>query len=247
MQLALHGIWSHGSQNIYAETSVADIRHVMGRNSWYVQLQETEQTQASGPLAEDSLVLADRYGQATISTTLHQDGHVEAHSESTAAEDGSAASVAASVTGDSPGSTLSQEEMSAPAEAGPALPAAAASPPSQVPEMPSAGTQSYRPGDSEAVPISPVSSPRASAAPELSEPSEGPAHGASEHGGGIPEDEEAADDLASPEGRSPSAEERAPDDFSEGGQGICRGLVVASSCQAFGDQRGFAGQHMPLD
>ena len=171
-------------------------------------------------MAEDSLFLAECYGQATISTSLHQDGRVEAHSESTAAEDGSAATVAASMTGDSLGSTPSREETSATAEPGPALPAAAAAAPlSQVPGEPAAGDESHRLGDPEALaPLSPVSSPRASAAPELSEPSQGPTHAASEHSGGIGEDEEAADALASPEGHSPSAEEGAPDDFSEGGQ-----------------------------
>ncbi len=189
-------------------------------------LQEAEQRPASGPLAEDSLVLADSYGQATISTTLHQDGRVEAHSESTAAEDGSAATVAATMTGDSPVRAPSQEETSAPAESGPALPAAAAAaPPSQALEEPAARDEdeSHRLGGSEAtLPLSPVSSPRASAVPELLEPFEGPGHAAPEPGGGIAEDEEAADAFASPEGRSPSAAEGAPEDFSGGEQDSTR-------------------------
>ena len=226
---------------------------MVGSDSECVPFQELEQRQTSGPMAEDSLVLADSYGQATISTRLHEDGRVEAHSESIATEDGSAATVAASVTGDSPGSSHSREETSASAEAGPALPAAAAaaSPPSQVPEELVARDESHRLGDPEPVPpLSPVSSPRASAAPEPSKPYAGPARAASEHTGGNAEDEEAADASASPEGRSPSAAEGAPDDFSEGGPGICQDLEVAMLCKLLVisvHELGCAGQHMPHD
>ena len=72
-------------------------------------------------------------------------------------------------------------------------------------------------GSSGAVlPLSPVSSPPASALQELSQTSEGPAHFLSEDGSGIAEEEEEADALTSPEGNSPSAADEGPDDFSEG-------------------------------
>lgn len=66
-----------------------------------------------------SLVMSDRYGEATMAATLHEDGHITAHSESTAAEGGSSSALAASVEGE-PSSAHSPHEASAVALEGPA-------------------------------------------------------------------------------------------------------------------------------
>lgn len=177
-------------------------------------MQESERRQASGLLAEHSLVLADQYGQSTISTTLHDDGCVGARSESVAAADG----CAATVTGDSPDRAHSQEGTAAPAEAGPVSPvAAAAASFSQPLDAPAPREEPWMRGKAEAaVPLSPVSSPPASTGQVSSGTSEGRGHATSEHGSGNAEDGEEIDASVSVEGDSPSAAEGAPEDFSEG-------------------------------
>ena len=177
-------------------------------------------------------MLSDRYGQATISTTLHEDGRIEAHSESVAAADGSAATLAASVTEESP-RTHSQPSTPAGAGPAPAAAAAAAAPaPSQAPDEPAAGDAFCNPENSKTVlPLSPMSGPPAGAVQELPQTSEGSARAVSEHGSGNAEEEEEADALTSPEGNSPSAAEGGPDDFSEGLQDAPQTLDAAQALQ----------------
>ena len=201
-------------------------------------MQESDQRPASGLLAEQGLVLSDRYGQATISTPLREDGRIEAHSESAAAADGSAATVAASVTSDSPGSAHSQEGMSAPAEAAPAPSVAAAAASSSQPlEALDPPEEPHMLGNAEAVvPLSPVSSPPASTGQELSETSEGRARAILEQGSGNAEDREEPDAAASVEGHSPSAAEEAPEDFSEG-----TGKDILQAWRQHQIEQGFSG------
>ena len=64
--------------------------------------QDLDQAQQTGGKTEHKLVMSDRYGQATMSATLHEDGRIEAQTESTAAEEGSCSALAASVTAAGP-------------------------------------------------------------------------------------------------------------------------------------------------
>ena len=80
-------------------------------------MQEVDWRHGSGPTAAHSLVMSDRYGEATLSTTLHEDGHIEAQSESTAAEAGVSSSLAAAVKRGAADQSGSMEETSFPAEA----------------------------------------------------------------------------------------------------------------------------------
>ena len=61
-------------------------------------VQDLDQDQPTEGKTEHKLVMSDRYGQATMSATLHEDGRVEAQAESTAVEEGSCSALAASVT-----------------------------------------------------------------------------------------------------------------------------------------------------
>ena len=65
-------------------------------------VQDVDQAQQTEGKTEHKLVMSDRYGQATMSATLHEDGRIEAQTESTAAEEGSCSALAASVTAASP-------------------------------------------------------------------------------------------------------------------------------------------------
>lgn len=80
-------------------------------------MQEVDRRHGSGPMAAHSLVMSDRYGEATLSTTLHEDGHIEAQCESTAAEAGASSSLAAAVKRGAADQSGSPEETSSPAEA----------------------------------------------------------------------------------------------------------------------------------
>ena len=80
-------------------------------------MQEVDRRHGSGPVAAHSLVMSDRYGEATLSTTLHEDGHIETQSESTAAEAGASSSLAASVKRGAADHSGSSEETSSLAEA----------------------------------------------------------------------------------------------------------------------------------
>ena len=65
-------------------------------------VQDLDQAQQTEGKTEHKLVMSDRYGQATMSATLHEDGRIEAQTESTAAAEGSCSALAASVTAASP-------------------------------------------------------------------------------------------------------------------------------------------------
>ncbi len=94
-------------------------------------MQDLDQAQQTEGKTEHKLVMSDRYGQATMSATLHEDGRIEAQTESTAAEEGSCSALAASVTaagptGEGPVSAETKHATS-PAQAAPQAQAASES------------------------------------------------------------------------------------------------------------------------
>ena len=89
-------------------------------------VQDLDQDRHTEGKTEHRLVMSDRYGQATMSATLHEDGRVEAQTESTAAEEGSCSALAAAVTAGSP-----REEGPVSAGIQPATSPAQAAPPAQ--------------------------------------------------------------------------------------------------------------------
>ena len=94
-------------------------------------VQDLDQAQQTEGKTEHKLVMSDRYGQATMSATLHEEGRIEAQTESTAAEEGSCSALAASVTaagptGEGPVSAETKHATS-PAQAAPQAQAASES------------------------------------------------------------------------------------------------------------------------
>ena len=94
-------------------------------------VQDMDQDQHTEGKTEHKLVMSDQYGQATMSATLHEDGRIEAQTESTAAEEGSCSALAASVTAASPseeGPVLAEiQNATSPAQAAPPAEAASGS------------------------------------------------------------------------------------------------------------------------
>lgn len=184
-----------------------------------VPLQDFDQRQGTGPTADQSLVtMSDPYGQATIITTQHEDGRIEARSESIATEEGTSAALAASVRGSSD-STRSPQKAPALSELGPVSPAVQPTSVRQQLQDAAAGKEPHNevddPGFKAAISLTPASSPPASTAQGTSEASEGRVREDSEHGSGYPEEED-TDVSASLEGHSPTAGGELPDDFDEG-------------------------------
>lgn len=182
-------------------------------------LQDFDQRQGTGPSADHSLVtMSDPYGQATIMTTQHEDGRIEARSESIAAEEGTSAALAASVRGRSD-SARSPQKAPASSELDPVSPAVQPTSVRQQLQDAAAGKESHNevddPGFKAAISLTPASSPPASTAQGTSEASEGRVREDSEHGSGYPEEED-TDVSASVEGHSPTAAGELPDDFDEG-------------------------------
>ena len=182
-------------------------------------LQDFDQRQGTGPAAEHSLAtMSDPYGQATIITAQHEDGRIEARSESIAAEEGTSAALAASVRGSSD-SARSPQKAPASSEPSPVSPAVQPTSVRQQLHDAAAGKESHDevddPGFKAAISLMPANSPPASTAHGTSEASEGHVREASEHGSGYPEEED-TDVSASIEGHSPTAAGELPDDFDEG-------------------------------
>ena len=79
-------------------------------------VQDLDQNKLTEGRTEHKLVMSDRYGQATMSAMQHEDGRIEAQTESTAAKEGSCSALAASVAADRDADSPLEEEASVSAE-----------------------------------------------------------------------------------------------------------------------------------